>query len=372
MRGTTKEVASIGIAVTSITFVTNKKTYGPYGSVTGANFESARHGKIMGFFGRVTTCVQSFGVLAEIEDLPDVETVTVQEAWGGHGGEPFYDGRGDVLEVVVSYNDEHIVSLQATYKHGDKVFVAKEHGGQNGRGPKLAKVKIVRQLVSYFNGYADCPVLKMLVIFNMQITLQPDEYLIQIKGSSHKYHGSSILESLEFISNKQTYGPFGAAKPHGQVKSTQKLGKIVGFFGKAGWYLDQLGVIISFPSEREDLLLCQGPWGGRGGIAFSDGRGEISEVSVKYSKSHIISLQVTYDQSNTKFESRVHGNAGNDSGDSKKVRQCETSKLSEALSFSLISQHSILIPPWWLCADITQKLGVPGPSEGNNRNRNLR
>lgn len=154
MKGTTREVASIGIAVTSITFVTNKKTYGPYGSVTGgASFETARHGKIMGFFGRVTTCVQSFGVLAEIEDIPDVETVTVQESWGGHGGEPFYDGRGDVVEVVVSYNDEHIVSLQATYKHGDKTFVTKEHGGQNGRGPKLAKVRMVRQLVSHLRCY---------------------------------------------------------------------------------------------------------------------------------------------------------------------------------------------------------------------------
>lgn len=144
---------------------------------------------------------------------------------------------------------------------------------------------------------------------------------MQIKGSSYKYHGSSILESLEFISNKQTYGPFGAAKPLGQVKSTQNLGKIVGFFGKAGWYLDQLGVIISFPSEREDVLLCQGPWGGRGGTAFSDGRGDISEISVKFSNSHIISLHMTYEQSNTKFESQLHGGGGNDNGDTKKVRR---------------------------------------------------
>lgn len=149
MKGTTREVASVGVAVTSLTFVSNKKTYGPYGPVTGgSSFETVRHGKVMGFYGKATSCVHSIGVLAEVEDLPDTETVTVQEAWGGQGGVPFYDGRGDVIEVVVTYNDLHMVSLQATYQHGGKTFKANLHGGENGRGPKEAKVRVLSSLVA--------------------------------------------------------------------------------------------------------------------------------------------------------------------------------------------------------------------------------
>lgn len=151
-----------------------------------------------------------------------------------------------------------------------------------------------------------------------QITLNhPDEYLVQVKGSSHQINGIHIIESLEFITNKQSYGPYGAAKPQGQVRSTQKGGKIVGFFGKSGYFVDQLGVIISFPSKRDDLLVCQGSWGGPGGSPFSDGRGEIVELVVKYNKTQIISVVVTYEQAGTRFTSQVRG--GPDSGETKKV-----------------------------------------------------
>ena len=144
VRGTTRQVPSVGVVVTSLTFVTNRKTYGPYGPATGGSgFETIRHGKVTGFFGRATsTCVLSIGVLAaKVEDLAEAETVIVQEAWGGQGGVSFYEGSGDVVEVVVSYNDRHVVSLQTTYKRGGKTFTTNQHGGENGRGPKEAKVR---------------------------------------------------------------------------------------------------------------------------------------------------------------------------------------------------------------------------------------
>lgn len=141
-----------------------------------------------------------------------------------------------------------------------------------------------------------------------QIALNyPDEYLVQVKGSSHKINGFEIIESLQFISNKQSYGPFGASKPQGQWRSTHKNGKVVGFFGRAGYFVDQLGVITSFPSKREDLLLCQGSWGGPGGSPFCDGRGEIVELLVKYNKTQIITLQVTYEQGGIQYKSQLHG-----------------------------------------------------------------
>ena len=143
VRGTTRQVPSVGVVVTSLTFVSNKKTYGPYGPATGGSgFETTVHGKVTGFYGSATTCVHSIGVVtAKVEDLPDTETVLVQEAWGGQGGVSFYEGSGDVVEVLVSYSNRHVVSVQTTYKRGGKTFKANQHGGENGRGPKEAKVR---------------------------------------------------------------------------------------------------------------------------------------------------------------------------------------------------------------------------------------
>lgn len=147
VRGTTRQVASVGVTVTSLTFITNKKTYGPYGSVTGGSgFETVRHGKVMGFYGKATTCLQSIGVLTEAEhQITETETVVVQEAWGGQGGETFFEGRGDVVEVVVSYNDVHVVGLQTTYRHGGKTFKSSVHGGhKEGAGSLVTKEAKVR------------------------------------------------------------------------------------------------------------------------------------------------------------------------------------------------------------------------------------
>jgi len=54
-----------------------------------------------------------------------------------------------------------------------------------------------------------------------------------------------VITSLMFISNKKEYGPFGQEigksfeSPHGK--------KIVGFFGRAATYLDQIGVVVEAP-----------------------------------------------------------------------------------------------------------------------------
>jgi len=85
--------------------------------------------------------VHSIGVVsAKVEDVSDTKIVIVQEAWGGQGGESFYEGSGDVIEVLVSYNNLHVVSFQTTYRRGGKTFKAERHGGQNGIGTKQTKV----------------------------------------------------------------------------------------------------------------------------------------------------------------------------------------------------------------------------------------
>ncbi len=50
------------------------------------------------------------------------------------------------------------------------------------------------------------------------------------------------ISSITFKSNIKTYGPYGRrAKDHERFKSD--IGKVVGFFGKSGICLDQIGVL---------------------------------------------------------------------------------------------------------------------------------
>lgn len=53
-----------GVIITSLTLVTNTRTYGPYGQVGGTPFQIPIQikGSIVGFFGRVGWYVDAFGI----------------------------------------------------------------------------------------------------------------------------------------------------------------------------------------------------------------------------------------------------------------------------------------------------------------------
>lgn len=70
-----------------------------------------------------------------------------------------------------------------------------------------------------------------------QITLSyPDEYLKQVVGTNEQF-----LNSIAFVTNKTTYGPFGNSE--GQKFESRADGVVVGFFGRSGSIIDQLGVL---------------------------------------------------------------------------------------------------------------------------------
>lgn len=47
---------------------------------------------------------------------------------GGGGGNAFYDGRGDVVEIFVHYDEHAVTMLQATYEHSGARFRGVRHG----------------------------------------------------------------------------------------------------------------------------------------------------------------------------------------------------------------------------------------------------
>jgi len=174
VKGTVGNINGSDDVVTSLTFVTNEKSYGPYGNVQGHGFESSPHGRVVGFFGKSGSHLDQVGVIKECvvegKDFVDggfwegeswkgcftesatqgahnnVDTIVVQGPWGGQGGDSFYDGRGDIVEIVITHNKSHILSFQASYDQGGVDFQADMHGGRKGA---KATVRVISS-ISHF------------------------------------------------------------------------------------------------------------------------------------------------------------------------------------------------------------------------------
>ncbi|KAL0397013.1 UNVERIFIED_CONTAM: Jacalin-related lectin 19 [Sesamum calycinum] len=76
--------------------------------------------------------------------------------------------------------------------------------------------------------------------------LQFPEFLTTVTGhcSPVVYGGSPVIRSLTFKSNRRTFGPFGVEEGV-PFSFPMEGGKIVGFKGRAGWYLDAIGFHIT-------------------------------------------------------------------------------------------------------------------------------
>lgn len=136
------EAAAVDDVVSSITFVTTKTSYGPYGTPKGRQFQSSPLGKVVGFFGRAATYVNSIGTFT---DFSHSDTNLMPSGpWGGKEGSVFYDGRADkIKQIEVVYNDESIISLNVKYDQGTKGFLSSMHGGAGGAGgPQGTKVQV--------------------------------------------------------------------------------------------------------------------------------------------------------------------------------------------------------------------------------------
>lgn len=86
----------------------------------------------------------------------------------------------------------------------------------------------------------------------MQFSLEPYEFLTQIEGYYGVTHftiagvGIPALTGITFRTNLQkVHGPYGGGKEPNFTHFQTSVGKIVGFFGKTGQIVDQLGVFMS-------------------------------------------------------------------------------------------------------------------------------
>lgn len=131
VKGTTGNITPGGTMVTSLTFVTNKQTYGPFGPVAGDAFESNPRGKVVGFFGRSWTFLDSIGVITELRPR-SLPASAKSGPWGGDGGREFYDGQGDIVKIVVRHSRSQVHGIETTYEQGGVTFKPVVNGGTTG------------------------------------------------------------------------------------------------------------------------------------------------------------------------------------------------------------------------------------------------
>nr|CAD1816961.1 unnamed protein product [Ananas comosus var. bracteatus] len=193
MNGTTGSFNQVANVVRSLTFVTNVRKYGPFGVEQGTPFSiPVANGRIVGFYGR---------------------SGRTRQAWimGRNGGNPRdIDGNPTRVSKIVVRSGQAIDSLAYDYDQDGKTFEAGPWGGSGGNP------------LRYDSG----------------------EFLTAINGTTSPFNNvANILRSLTFVTNIRKYGPFGVEE--GTPFSVPVTnGRVVGFYGRSGVYVDALGIYL--------------------------------------------------------------------------------------------------------------------------------
>jgi hypothetical protein len=181
---------------------------------------------------------------------------------GGGGGRSFSDLQapvdGRVVEVRVQAGDM-VDSVQLVYSLPDgRSLTGPRHGGSGGR------LSVLR--------------------------LDQDEYIIGISGR----YGDNI-DSIRIHTNKRTSEPYGGRGGNRDYRIDVPAGyQAVGFAGRAGSYLDAIGLIYTpVGMQVAESIIA----GGRGGTAFSDSKvplgARVAEVRL-WIGDFIDAVQMTY------------------------------------------------------------------------------
>ncbi|KAL2234786.1 jacalin-related lectin 19-like [Sesamum indicum] len=149
-------------------------------------------------------------------DHPGEKKAIVVGPWGGNGGTAWDDGSySGVREITLVYA-RCIDSIRVVYDKNGVPVSGEKHGGVGGNTTAQIKLKF------------------------------PEEFLTTVTGhcSPVVCGGSPVIRSLTFKSNRRTFGPFGVEEGV-PFSFPMEGGQIVGFKGRAGWYLDAIGFHIA-------------------------------------------------------------------------------------------------------------------------------
>ncbi|KAL3632378.1 hypothetical protein CASFOL_025362 [Castilleja foliolosa] len=203
--------------IRSISFITNLTTHGPFGSGGFSAFSIPMRGSIVnGFHGRASDYLYAIGIDVKVRERPE-ETISIGP-WGGPGGNAWsYTTNGGINQIIMHVGQNiKSISFRDTTGHGSATF-----GGNNPND--TAEMETVNI------GW-------------------PSEHLVSISGTYGNFgtlltDGSVTIQSIAFTTTLATYGPFGS--PSGTSFSIPiNNNTVVGFHGRAGNYVDAIGIFV--------------------------------------------------------------------------------------------------------------------------------
>ncbi|CAN0906601.1 Jacalin-related lectin 3 [Linum grandiflorum] len=258
--------------VKSLTFFTNKGKHGPFGEEHGPSFfTKVNEGRIVGFHGREGLFLDAIGVhvkegivmqpkshlsdaivkfggtagnnnnVAEIENSPwsnklvlakqgqaaeQVSYGVVKESvpfgpgpWGGDGGRPWDDGVfSGIQQIFLTRTLDAICSIQIEYDRSGQSVWSVKHGTTTGTSTHRVKLDYPHETLLSISGYY---------------------------GPTNREDKLKVVRSLSFQTSRGKLGPFGEEVGTFFTSSTAE-GKVVGFHGRSGAYLDAIGLHMQY------------------------------------------------------------------------------------------------------------------------------
>ncbi|XP_048128150.1 uncharacterized protein LOC115733391 isoform X2 [Rhodamnia argentea] len=185
--------------------------------------------------------------------------------YGGHGGRPYDDKTYTDVRRITLVVTSVIESFYIEYDQNGSLVRSPIHGGP-------AEGKICTVKLDY-----------------------PNEFLTSVSGYIRENEGPVVIQSLIFHSNRRTYGPFGNGR--GRFFSFPPVaGKIIGFFGRCGIFVDSIGAYL-LPISHSYPFEVVGPFGN---CNYEDRWDDDKHIDVReielVSGSAIESITVTYEQ----------------------------------------------------------------------------
>ncbi|KAK1390380.1 hypothetical protein POM88_018558 [Heracleum sosnowskyi] len=222
----------------SITFDTNKGTYGPYlplddRNLSVINFNYHIGGKFCGFFGTyLRDGIESIGVYMkplELDNPVVYKMMKVGPTFSTRGTPWDNQGKAEITQIFISCSQTYINYMYFAYIENGRYVLSDKFGGGQGS----ASIKTVT--------------------FDY-----PSEYITQISGKYRTPNAMrTFLSSITFYTNKGTYGPYAPSSSYFSGCESEFNyeigGKFCGFFGthtgdsieSIGFYMKPLQMMLA-------------------------------------------------------------------------------------------------------------------------------
>ncbi|XP_022894534.1 jacalin-related lectin 3 [Olea europaea var. sylvestris] len=302
------------VLVRSLTFVSNKRTYGPYGIEQGTYFTFPTSSKIVGFHGKCGWYLDAIGVYLEPIHKPIASNSIIQsQSYGFHRTEEYEHsliqgsfGTNYDLIVAVRKKDDHNNSLvnnlsRQTSREFSYAEPKNETAHVNPNKIERIPSKNVKGVLTYgpwggnrgnlfddgvYDGIRQINLSRSVGIVSLRVCYEqngqpvwgsknggtggfkkdkivfdyPSEILTHITGyyGPAMIMGPEVIKSLIFHTTKGKYGPYGEEGGTYFSTNLKERMMIVGFHGRKGLFIDAIGfhviegkaVPASIPSSK--------------------------------------------------------------------------------------------------------------------------